>query len=75
MATAADMSLPLAERAGQGQLPSARFFLRMADEMYENAQNILTQLKYFVTLRQDAKMTIGAPPTFVSVLSLSRIHR
>ena len=60
------MGLPLAERSSEQQLPSASFFLRMADEMYENARDLLAQLDAFVDLRKGAKNMIGAPPTFVS---------
>ena len=66
MATSAEVGLPLSEHSDGEQLPSATFFLLMADEMFENAHSLLSQLNVFIELRADSKTTIGAPPTFVS---------
>ncbi|KIW20115.1 hypothetical protein PV08_00690 [Exophiala spinifera] len=64
MTTAAEIGLPLAETSTEEHLPSTTFFLRMADEMYQNAHDLLVQLEAFIELRASTNATIAAPPPF-----------
>ncbi len=72
MVTAAEMGLPLSGTSNEEPLPSATFFLRMAEEMYQNAHDLLTQLKAFIELRAGTKVTVAAPPTFVSAFPFTQ---